>query len=102
MKTNNALVNWSKNILFDGSQTRYFFHKTKLVRSQKANYAVFSLVSTIRAAKLELKLAATIFTKIASPQINCNMKKTSLRLYEKEPVMCKLQEFFRSGLNEMK
>ena len=74
-----------------------------LVRLQKANYAVvFSLVSTIRAAKLERKLTATTFTKIASPQINCNMKETSLRLYEKEPVLCKLQELFRSGLNEMK
>jgi len=55
---------------------------------QKANYAVvFSLVSTIRATKLKLKLAATTFTKIASPQINCNMKETSLRLYDKECVM---------------
>jgi len=35
---------------------------------QKANYAVvFSLVSTIRATKLKLKLTATTFTKIASP-----------------------------------
>jgi len=34
--------------------------------------------------------------------VNCKTKETSLRLYEKEPVMCKLQEFFRSGLNEMK
>jgi len=52
---------------------------------QKANYAVvFSLVSTIHAAKLELKLTATTYTKIASPQINCSMKETSLRLYEKE------------------
>jgi len=85
MKTNNAIVNWSNNIVFDGSQTRYFFHKTKLVRLQKANYAVvFSLVSTIHAAKLELKLTATTYTKIASPQINCSMKETSLRLYEKE------------------
>jgi len=68
MKTNNATVSWSNNIVFDGSQTRCFFHKTKLVRLQKANYAVvFSLVSTIRATKLKLKLTATTFTKIASP-----------------------------------
>jgi len=88
MKTNNAIVNWSNNTVFDGSQTRYFFHKTKSVRLQKANYAVvFSLVSTIRATKLKLKLTVTIFTKIASPQINCNMKETSLRLYKKECVM---------------
>jgi len=86
MKTNNAVVNWSNNIVFDGSQTRYFFHKTKLVRLQKANYAVFGLVCTIRATKLKVKLTATTFTKIASPQINCNMKQTSLRLYEKERV----------------
>ena len=97
MKTNNAIVNWGNNIIFYGSQTRYFFHKTILVRLQKANYAVvFSLVSTIGAAKLELKLTATTFTKMTSPQINCSMKEMSLRLYEKEPVMCKLQELFRS------
>jgi len=59
-----------------------------LVGLQKAYYAVvFSLVSTIRATKLALKLTATTFTKIASPQINCNMKETSLRLYEKERVL---------------
>jgi len=88
MKTNNAIVNWSNNIVFDGSQTRYFLHKTKLVRLQTANYAVvFSSVSTIRATKLKLKLPAATFTKIASPQINGNMKETSLRLYEKECVM---------------
>ena len=33
---------WSNNIVFDGSQTRYFFQKTKLVRLQKANFAVVS------------------------------------------------------------
>jgi len=88
MKRNNAIVNWSNNIVFDGFQTRYFFHKTKLIRLQKANYAVvFSLASTIRATKLKLKLTATTFTTIESPQINCNMKETSLRLYEKECVM---------------
>ena len=88
IKTNNAIVNWINNIVFDGSQTRYFFHKTILVRLQKANYAVvFSLVSAIRATELKLKLTATTFTKIASPQINCNMKETSLRLYQKERVM---------------
>jgi len=37
--------------------------------------------------KLKLKLTATTFTKIASLQINCNMKETSLRLNEKERVM---------------
>ena len=87
MKKNNAIVNWSNNIVFDGSQTRCFFHKTKLIRLQKANYAVvFSVVSTIRATKLKLKLTATTFTKIAFPQINGNMKETSLRLFEKEGV----------------
>jgi len=71
MKINNAIVNWSNIIVFDSSQTRYFCHKTKLVRLQKANYAVvFSLVSTIRATKLKLKLTATTFTKITSAQIN--------------------------------
>ena len=45
------------------------------------------LVSIIRATKLKLKLTATTFTKIASPQINSNTKETSVRLYEKEPVM---------------
>jgi len=43
MKINNAIVNWSNNIVFYGSQTRYFFHKTKLVRLQIANCAVFSV-----------------------------------------------------------
>jgi len=87
IKTNNAIVNWSINIVFDGSQTGYYFHKTKLIRLQKANYAVvFGLVSTIRATKLKFKLTATTFTKIASLQINCNVKQMSLRLYEKERV----------------
>jgi len=55
---------------------------------QKANYAVvFSLVRAICATKLKLKLTATTFTKIASPEINCYMKETSLRLHEKECVM---------------
>jgi len=59
-----------------------------MVRLQKANYAiVFSLVNTIRATKLKLKLTATTFTEVASPQINCNMKETSLRLHEKECMM---------------
>ena len=40
MKTNNAIVNWGNNIIFDGSQIRYFFHKTILVRLQKANHVV--------------------------------------------------------------
>ena len=62
VKTNNAIVNWDNNIVFDGSQTRYFFHKTKLVRLQIANYAVvFSLVSTVRATKLKLKLTAPTY-----------------------------------------
>jgi len=87
-ENNNAFVNWSNNIVFDGSKTRYSFHKTKLVRLQKANYAVvFSLASTSRTTKLKLKLTATTFTKIAPPQTNCNMKETPLRLYEKERVM---------------
>jgi len=65
-----------------------FFHKTKLARLQKANYAVvFGLVSTICATKLKLKLTVTTFTKIRSPQINCNVKEMSLRLYEKERVV---------------
>ena len=55
---------------------------------QKTNYAVvFGLVDTIRAMKLKLKLTATTFTKVSSPQINYNMKETSLRLYEKECAM---------------
>ena len=88
VKTNDAIGNWSNNIVFDGSQTRYFSLKTKSVRLQKANYAVvFSLASTIRATKLKLKLTLTTLTKIAFPQINGNMKETSLRLYEKEHVM---------------
>jgi len=87
LKTNNAIVKWSNNFVFDGSQTRYVFHKSKLVQLQKANYAVvFSLVSIIRATNFKPKLTATTFIKMASPQINCNMKETSLRLYEKERV----------------
>ena len=88
MKTNNAIGNYSNNIVLTVLKQRYFFHKTKLVRLQKVNYAVvFGLVSSIRATELKLKLIVTTFTKIASPQINCNMKKTSLRLHEKECVM---------------
>jgi len=54
---------------------------------------------------------ATTLTKIAFPQINCNVKETLWRLQEKE-VRCnrkatfhykgKLQEVFRAGLNEIK
>ena len=64
-----------------------FFIRLNWFDCKNANCAVvFSLVSTIRATKLKLKLTSTTFTKIASPQINCNMKETSLRLYEKEHV----------------
>jgi len=88
MKTNNVIANWSNNIVFDGSQTQYFFIRLNWFDCKKANYAVvFSLVSTIHATKLKPKLTATTFTKIAFPQINCNMKETSLRLYKKEGVM---------------
>ena len=54
---------------------------------------------------------ATTLTKIAFPQLNCNVKETLWRLQEKE-VRCnrkatfhykdKLQEVFRAGLNEIK
>jgi len=86
MKTNSAIVNWSKNIVTDGSQTRYFFIRLNWFDWKKRIMQLF-LVSIIRATKLKLKLTATTFTKIASPQINSNTKETSVRLYEKEPVM---------------
>jgi len=62
-----------------------FFIRLNWFDCKKANYAVvFSLVSTIRATKLKVKLTATTFTKITFPKINCNMKETSiLRPYEK-------------------
>jgi len=54
---------------------------------------------------------ATTLTKIAFPQLNCNVKETLWRLQEKE-VRCnrkatfhykdKLQEVFRAGLNGIK
>jgi len=46
MKTDNAIVNWSNNIVNHGSQAQYFFHKTKFVRLEKTNHAqvVYSLV----------------------------------------------------------
>jgi len=86
MKTNNAIVNWSNNIVFDGSQTRNFFIRLNWFDCKKRIMQLFS-VSTIRATKLKLKLTATTSTKIASPQINCNLKETSLRLYKKECVI---------------
>ena len=58
MKTNNAIVNWSNNIVFDGSQTRYFFIRLNWFDCKKQITQLFS-VSTIRATKLKLKLTAT-------------------------------------------
>jgi len=45
------------------------------------------LVSTIRGTKLKAKTPATKLTKIAFPQINCNVKETLWRLQEKERAM---------------
>jgi len=85
---------------------------TKLFRLQKANYAVvISLVCATCATKLKLKLTATTFTKIASPQTNCNMKKRHYAYTKRTRDVAKkatfhyqgkLQERFLSGLNEMK
>jgi len=66
---------------------KFIFIRLICFDCKKADYVDdFSLVSTIRATKLKLKLTATTFTKIAFPQISCNMKETSLRLYEEECV----------------
>jgi len=69
-----------------------------------------SLVSTIRCTKHKVMTRATTLTKIAFPQINCNVKETLWRLQEK--LQCsrkatfhykgKVQELFRVGLNESK
>ena len=68
METNNPIVNWSNNIVFDGSKTLYFFIRLNWFDCKRANYAVvFSLVNKLRATKLKLKLTATTFTKIAFP-----------------------------------
>ena len=83
MKTKCAVVNWSNNIVFDGSQTRYCFIRLNRFDCKK-RIMQLCLVSTIRATKLKLKPTPTTFTKITSPQINCSMKETSLRLYEKD------------------
>ena len=42
MKTDNAItvLRWSNNNVIHGSQRRYFFHKTKVVRLEKGNYVV--------------------------------------------------------------
>jgi len=70
-----------------------------------------SLVSTIRGTKHKVMIPATKLTKIAFPQINCNVKETLWGLQEKD-VRCnrkptfhykgKLQEVFRAGLNKIK
>jgi len=64
LQTNNAIVNWSNYIVFDGSQKRYFFNKTKFFRLQKENCAVvLSSVSTVRATKLKLETYCDHFHK---------------------------------------
>jgi len=45
---------------------------------------LLSLVSTIRGTKLKVKTPATMLTKIAFLQFNCNLKETLWRLQEKE------------------
>jgi len=40
MKTDNAIIRWSNNNVIHGSQRRYFFHKTEVVRLEKGNYVV--------------------------------------------------------------
>jgi len=72
---------------------------------------LLSLVSTIRGTKHKVMTPATTLTKIAFPQIICNVEEMLWRLQEKE-VRCnrkatfhyrgKLQEVFRAGLNEIK
>jgi len=61
METSNAMIHWSNNIVFDGSQPLYFFIKLNWFYCKRANYAVFSFLKTLRAAKLKLKLTATTF-----------------------------------------
>jgi len=48
---------------------------------KKGNHVVvLSLVSTILDTKLKVKTRATTLTKVAFPQINCNLKETLWRL----------------------
>jgi len=105
------LLRWSNNNVIHGSQRRYFFHKTKVVKIRKKGIVqLLSLVSTIRGTKLKVKTPATTPTKTASPQINCNVKgcdackKKSVRCDRKATFhyKVKLQEVFRAGLNEIK
>jgi len=54
-----------------------FFIRLKSSDVKKGNHvAVLSLVSTILGTKLKVKIRATTLTKIAFPQINCNLKET--------------------------
>ena len=43
MKTNNAIVNWSNNIVFDGSQTPYFFIRLNRFDCKKRIMQLFSV-----------------------------------------------------------
>jgi len=45
-------------------------------QKKRNNVVVLSLASTIRSTKFEVKTPATKLTKIAFPQINCNVKET--------------------------
>jgi len=55
---------------------------------------LLSLVSTIRGTKHKVMTPATTLTKIAFPQINCNVKETLWRLQEKE-VRCSRKSTFQ-------
>jgi len=54
---------------------------------------LLSLVSTIRGTKHKVMTPATTLTKIAFPQINCNVKVPLWRLQEKE-VRCNRKATF--------
>ena len=78
------LWRWSNDNVIHGSQRQYFFHKTKVVRLEtRVLCSCWSLVSTIRGTKIKVKTPATTLTKIAFPQINCNVKETQWRLQQK-------------------
>jgi len=106
------LLGWSNNNVIHGSQRRYFFHETKVVRLEKKGIVyLLSSVSTIGGKKFKVKTPASTLTKTAFHQNNCNVKER-LWACKKKSVRCnrkatfqykgKSQEVFRAGLNEIK
>ena len=107
------LLRWSNNNVIHGSQRRYFFHKTKVVRLEKKTEVcscwVYLTQSEARSSKrrpVRPRLLKQHFPKLTAIwKKGCDAcKKKSVRCNRKATFhyKCRLQEVFRAGLKEIK